>query len=125
MNGPWWWIYGRDLMLTVILELFMAWFLFVKEKSDIKKIVFINAVTNPLLHAVRDLCLLFMPASVEMPLILALEVVVVICEGAYFRRLSYRKMRPVTFSLALNSFSFFTGMLIFSMPEIMSKYLFA
>ncbi|MGM9538684.1 MAG: hypothetical protein ACI3VN_10175 [Candidatus Onthomonas sp.] len=99
-----------SLLLTLILEeLFaLAWGL---RGRDLKLVFLLNLLTNPLAVSTRfALCRLW--GLPEIPVVLAIESLVVLTEGGCCRALSEKLRHPWAFALAVNLFSYGTGVLL-------------
>lgn len=99
-----------SLLLTLILEELFAlvWGL---RGRDLKLVFLLNLLTNPLaVSAHFALCCLW--GLPEIPVVLAIESLVVLTEGGGCRALGEKLRHPWAFALAVNLFSYGTGVLL-------------
>lgn len=102
------------LLLTVVIETTLAFFIFrIKNKKDIINIILINVLTNPLLNTTSLYILLAFGYSVYDISIIAMEILVFIGEGLFYKKfLQTKSINPFLLSLVLNGASYLTGILI-------------
>ena len=99
-----------SLLLTLLLEELFAlvWGL---RGRDLKLVLLLNLLTNPLaVSAHFALCRL--RSLPELPVVLVIEGLVVLTEGACCRSLGEKIRHPWVFALAVNLFSYGTGVLM-------------
>lgn len=94
-----------SLLLTLLLECAFAFVAGAHTPRRLLLVVLVNVLTNPI---VVLLCTLF-----PSPLLTAvMELAAVLTEGAIYRARADWLRRPFLFSLAINAFSYLTGLLI-------------
>ena len=98
------------LLLTLAVELIAAAVLRVRKPTDYLIIALVNCLTNPIVNIIYYFSLIFLPVPVPYFIMALLEVAVVFTEALLFSRLlSYKRLRPIIFSLILNASSFAAG----------------
>lgn len=102
---------GFSLASTVVLELLPCVLMGYRSRWTILMVVLANILTNPpvvlcfnILSAVRGFP--------EVPVIAVLELMAVLAEWLCYKYRAGEIKRPFLFSLGLNCFSYFTGLLI-------------
>ncbi|MEK6959003.1 MAG: hypothetical protein AABW59_03095 [archaeon] len=106
------------LFLTIILELFVAYFLGHKSKKMFFLVVLVNFITNPLLNAVM-LAVALVARNFYWPVAAVLEIVVVFAEAlmlSKFARKDFGEMLKLSFSMNLASFVF--GLVFFTISGV-------
>jgi len=102
------------LLLTIIIELIIAWLLGYKKKPEIITIILINVITNPLLNyllLINDRSSFF---KITLGIIILLELIVVLIEwGLLFFTLQEKPKKLLVLSFVMNLCSFLTGLIIF------------
>jgi hypothetical protein len=100
-----------SLGLTIILE--AGFFLIVgkRDKKDLLLLVLVNVITNPVVVLSYSLVILYTNWNTRL-LLIGLESLAVVVEGALYARYGRQFRRPFLFALAANLFSFGTGVLI-------------
>ena len=94
-----------SLLLTLLLECAFSFVTGARTPRRLLLVVLVNVLTNPI---VVLLCTLF-----PSPLLTAvMELAAVLTEGAIYRARADWLRRPFLFSLAINAFSYLTGLLI-------------
>ena len=95
-----------SLLLTLIIELTISIVLGIRGK-DILRILFINIITNVPLNIIVYLLYLVLDYKIVFYIIIPiLEIVVVLLEGIYFKRLNKSILSPYKLSILLNIFSY-------------------
>ena len=104
----------RNLLLTIIIETAIALLLKIRNKDDIKKIVYINCITNPIINYVMlFIFYFFSSALIQRSFLFVFEMIVVYSEYRYYKKkLKYNKMNLLLFSAILNASSYFIGLAI-------------
>jgi len=102
---------GVSLAATVVLELLLCLVLGYRSKRTVLLVVLVNILTNP------SVVLCYYLLSVvygfpEVTVIAALELAVVFVEWLCYKYRAVEIKRPFLFSLGLNCFSYFIGLLI-------------
>ncbi|MGN0630238.1 MAG: hypothetical protein ACI4JN_02815 [Ruminococcus sp.] len=100
----------RSLFITEILEFAAAACFPQRNKRDFLLVFLVNIITNPVV-VYLDFWLRFRMPSVVMWICIA-EVTVWLTESLIFRKFLTGKQNPFLYSLALNSASYFGGMII-------------
>ena len=100
-----------SLALTIILE--AAFFLLSgkRNKKDLLLIILVNVLTNPVVVLVYWLVLVYSFWNVYV-IQLPLEVIAVVAEGYCFKKYGQEFKRPFLFAIAVNAFSYGTGILL-------------
>ena len=98
-----------SLVMTWILELGFAWCMKIRDKDEMKLVLLVNFITNPVV-----VCLYWMLyLSVDVTLLtIILEVSAVFVEALYYHKFSKQIAHPLVFSVLINAFSYLTGVLI-------------
>ncbi len=103
------------LLLTIAIELFVAFLFEYRKKKEIISIVFINAITNPILNYLLLVNHHFSIIKSQQLLIIFLEILVVIVEWRILvYALNQKNKKLFVLSLAMNSCSYLIGILIFN-----------
>lgn len=109
-------LYGtmfRCLIVTLIIEIIVAFILGVRNKKDFINIVLINILTNPLVVSISIYINIRYGLEIRNMWIIFLELSAFIIEGiTYYKVLNYKKMNVFLLSLLLNFSSYFIGELI-------------
>jgi len=102
---------GVSLAATVVLELLLCVLMGYRSRRIVLMVVLVNILTNPpvvlcyyILSIVRGFP--------EVPVIMVLELAAVLVEWLCYKYRAGEIKRPFLFSLGLNCFSYFTGLLI-------------
>lgn len=106
--------FAAALILTIVIEVIIAWLFRLRSKKEISTIILINLITNPLLNYLILVNHYFQIVSNSLALILLLEVGAVLAEWRlllYVLRQSARKL--LILSVWMNVISYFSGLLIF------------
>lgn len=98
-----------SLVMTWILELGFAWCMHLRDKEELKLVLLVNFITNPIVVS-----LYWMLYRTVHPTLLTviLEVSAVLAEAFYYHRFSHQVKHPLLFSILINTFSYLTGILI-------------
>ncbi len=110
----------RNLLLTVIIETVIALLLKARHKTDIKNIIIINCITNPILNYVMLIVAYFVSNRIIIYTVLfAFEMIVVYSEYKYYqKKLNYNNMNLLGFSAILNASSYFVGLAIIKLISL-------
>ena len=103
-----------NLLLTIIVEVPLAFALGVRKMRDIRTVFLTNCVTNPTVVTIHFLMLHFGAehATIWMTVI-ATEIAVVLCEGLVYRKMLPRgRLNPYVLSLILNACSYGAGFVL-------------
>lgn len=102
----------RSLLLTLAVELGIAWLIGVRKRKDLALVALVNVLTNPPLVLILDLVYVFDRDHLHWYLIAALELAAVCIEALLYRnRLEFKRISPWQISLLLNGISYFGGWL--------------
>lgn len=103
----------KCLLYTIVIELIIAFVLQVKDKKDIKTIVLVNILTNPIVVLVPTLVYIKYGYIYRNIVLYLLEIITVLTEGLiYYKLFKYKKLNPFIFSLLLNLSSYLIGEII-------------
>ena len=102
------------LILTIILEVLIAISFNYRKKSELLTIVLINVITNPLLNYLLLVNSYFNLVSMNIFILIFLEVIVVIVEWMLLRyALRQNPKKLLILSVVMNATSFLVGLLLF------------
>lgn len=100
------------LILTLILEMFIAFILKLRKK-DLVNVLLVNILTNPLINCIHPLFLFKYGKNVQIICLLILEILVVFVEGFIYKKtLNYKKLNGYILALILNLISFTIGAIL-------------
>lgn len=103
----------KCLLCTIIIEVFMAFILKVRDKKDFLNIILVNIITNPIVVTVPVLMAIKYSYRTSIISLIVLEILTVFIEGLiYLKVLKYRNINPFLLSLILNVSSYFIGEVI-------------
>jgi len=105
---------GEALILTLVIEVSVAWLFGLRTKKEFWTVILINVITNPLLNYLITVNGYFHLVSQTNAFILCLEVVIVLVEWrllVWVLRQSVKKM--LVLSVVMNAASYLAGLLIF------------
>lgn len=109
-------MFGISLMLTLAIELAVAFLFGMRMRKDILLVVLVNVFTNPPTVLCNWLCRLYLPDYHRVPVQLAIEAVVIAVEAlvycGYAKDERWQIRRPVLFSLTANGCSWLLGLLV-------------
>lgn len=109
-------MFGYALILTLIIELGMAFFLGIRSRKVLLLILFVNILTNPPAVLLYWLGNLYLPDIVDFWLQLVIELVVVIVESLIYYCFSIKEnwklTHPILLSFIANVCSWIIGLLI-------------
>ncbi|MBR4830868.1 MAG: hypothetical protein IKZ96_03795 [Bacilli bacterium] len=96
----------QSLLLTLLIELFISLVLGIRGK-DLLRITLINILTNVPLNILVSLLYTVIDNNIVFYVIVpVLEVLIVLIEGTYFKKLNKSIIGPYKLSLLLNGFSY-------------------
>ena len=98
-----------SLISTWILELSFAWFMNLRSKEDLKLVLLVNFITNPI---VVSLYWIFYRSINPMILTFTLESSAILVEAFYYKEFTEKIRHPLIFSVMINLFSYLSGVLI-------------
>ena len=100
----------RSLVLTIIIEVFVALILKVRNKKDLINITLANIVTNPLVVSIPVYFNIKYGVLERNIVLCILEIGTVFIEGLiYMKVLDYKRINPFVLSLILNLSSYLIG----------------
>jgi len=101
------------LLLTIIIELLVAYILKVRNKMDLINIILVNILTNPLLVSTVNLISINYGLKISYIFLAIFELLVVFIEGFIYKKyLDFKKINPYLLSFILNLCSYLSGLLI-------------
>ena len=101
-----------SLILTNIVEVILAVIRKVRDEDSISMIIAINCMTNPVVVFLSNMCMKLNNNVITIAVVLALEIMVVIVEGLWFKKhLKKNKKDAYLLSMFLNVTSFSLGIL--------------
>lgn len=107
--------YFLALILTLVIELSIAYVLGFRTKKDIIAIIFANLITHPLLCYFLWMNSIFFITPVNYFSIIILEILVVLLESVLlFFALKQKYLNMLKLSFGINIVSFLVGLLIFN-----------
>lgn len=100
-------------IITVILEIFLAYLLKIRKKKDILNIILVNLITNPPFSLAIFLINMFWGIEAYYACLIILEITIILIEGRIYKKiLSHQKINIYVLSLLLNLSSYLGGILI-------------
>ena len=103
----------KSLLITIIIELLIAWLLKIRDKKDILNIILVNVFTNLLLNAIIIYVNIFHGVRERNISLIILEIFIVFIEGfVYSKVLKYKRINFYLLSLILNISSYLLGEII-------------
>lgn len=101
------------LILTIIIEVIIAYFLKVRVKKDYLNIILVNILTNPIVVLFPYIIYLYHGITIYYISLIILELLAVLSEGFIYQKvLKYKKYNYYLLSLILNLSSYLIGDLI-------------
>ena len=101
------------LIITIIVEVFIAYLLKVRDKKDYLNIILVNIITNPLVVLFPYLIYLYHGLTARYLSLIILELFAFLTEGyIYHKVLKYQKINGFILSLILNLSSYILGDII-------------
>ena len=107
----------RALAFTILIECAAAWLFGVRTKRDQTTVVLVNLLTNPLVVSLGAATSLWIGIKAVRPVTLVMEALVVVIEGAVYKKTLVSERNPYVLSLICNLASFLIG-------EILNRYVF-
>lgn len=103
----------RCLLITLIIELIVAFIIKIRDKKDLINVALVNLLTNPIVVSVPILVYINYFGNSQKISLIILEVLTLFVEGfVYSKVLKYKKINPYLISLILNCSSYFLGELV-------------
>lgn len=101
------------LIVTIIVELLVAFILQIRDKRDFINIILVNVLTNPLLISTSFLIFFRFGKKVVSIYEIVMEIIILLVEGAIYNKyLKYKKINSYAVSFILNACSYFIGSII-------------
>jgi len=95
------------LILTLLIELTISFFIGVRNKSDFINIFIINCITNPIINYLLIVVMFFIKNNTFYIFLIVFELLVVYFEYLYYKRkLLFNKINLLLLSFILNLLSF-------------------
>lgn len=102
------------LIITILVELLMAYLLRIKNKKDLLNCLLANILTNPVVSSMPYLISLLYGYKAYIISLILLELWAVIIEGLVYKKyLNYKKINPFIISIILNLSSYIAGVIIY------------
>lgn len=105
-----------SLVLTFLLELFVAWIMGIRTRESIILILLVNILTNPAAVYLSYLLAELNPAVNPLVLQVPVEIVVLFAEAFIYKTFSkheeYSLKRPILYAFAANAFSWGIGVIL-------------
>lgn len=103
----------KCLLLTIVIEILIAFIFKVRSILNYLNIILVNIVTNPIVVSIPVYINIKYGLLERNIVLLILEFLAVIIEGFIYKKyLTYKKISPFMISIILNFFSFFCGEII-------------
>lgn len=102
-----------SLVMTLIIEFIIAICLKIKDKEDLKVIIFANILTNPVVVFCTNLVFTFCSQFVYVITVIIFEILAVVVEYYLYKRfLKFKEKSPLYISIISNVCSFSIGLII-------------
>lgn len=102
-----------SLILTLIIELTVSLILGIREKNDIKVVIFANLFTNPIVVYISNCILYFKLFNIYSIVVAILEIFALVAEFIIYKKyLRFDRICAFKISLINNVISFGTGVII-------------
>lgn len=102
-----------SLCLTLIIELMVSLFFGIKDKEDIKVVIWVNILTNPVVVYIANCVKLLNNNLIYNIIVIIMEVIVIIVEFILYKKyLEYKGKSPLLLSSVNNIISFSLGIII-------------
>lgn len=103
----------KCLICTIIIEIFVAFLIGIKNKKDLLNILLVNIVTNPIVSSIPVYFNVFYNLKIRNISLIILEILTLFTEGVIYKKyLKYKKINPFLISLILNLSSYLIGEII-------------
>lgn len=106
-------ILAVSLILTEIFEILYAFIYGLRQRGEFFLLILINVITNPCAVILAYL------GGNSLVITLLIEILVVIIEGGLYSLYSETVKKPYTFALCINALSYFTGVIINFIGEVL------
>jgi len=105
---------GISLITTIFLEIISSFILGAKKIADVRLIIIVNVITNPLVVFFSNIIFLLSNYTILFfTMVFILEIWAVLFEFILFKRYLQEEIMPLMLSICNNFFSFVIGILIF------------
>ncbi len=102
-----------SLSMTLVIEVIIAICLKIRDKEDLKVIIFANILTNPVVVFCTNLVFTFCSQYVHVITVIIFEILAVIVEYKLYKEfLNFKEKSPLYISIVSNVFSFSIGLII-------------
>lgn len=102
-----------SLALTIVIECALAWILKIRGKKDMRTVVLVNVLTNPIVVCLIYLAGCYYGEHARIGVTVYAELFAFICEALIYKKaLSFKKIDPFVLSLILNATSYLSGLVI-------------
>ena len=102
-----------SLILTIIIESSVSFIIGIRDKEDLKVVLWVNILTNPIVVYIAN-CLKLLNNNVAYNIVVVImEILVIIVEFIVYKKyLDYKKKSPLLISSLNNIISFSLGIII-------------
>jgi len=101
---------ARSLILTIIIEVSIAFLIGIRKKKDILNVILVNMITNPVVNIIPICLNVYVSLYARNISLIILEIIVLFLEGIIYKFvLEYKKINWLLISLILNAASFGIG----------------
>lgn len=107
----------RALVLTVVIEVSVAWLAKVRNRRDLIVVALVNVLTNPLVVSIGAAIALFIGYSYFLPIMIILEITALLVEASIYKKTLISQVNPFLLSLMCNGTSYIIG-------EFLNHYVF-
>ena len=102
-----------SLSMTLVIEVIIAICLKIRDKEDLKVIIFANILTNPVVVFCTNLAFTFGSQITYIVTVIIFEILAVITEYKLYKEfLIFKEKSPIYISIISNIFSFSIGLII-------------
>ncbi len=102
-----------SLGLTIVIELTISFIIGVRNKEDLKVVLWANIFTNPIVVYIANCVKLLNNSFIYNIIVIIMEITVVIVEFILYKKyLEYKRKSPLLISIINNVISFSSGIII-------------
>lgn len=102
-----------SLLLTIIIEISISFIIGIKDKKDLKVVLWVNVLTNPVVVYIANCIKLLNNNVIYNIFVFIMEVLVIIVEFVIYKKyLDYKNKSPLLISSINNIISFSLGIII-------------
>ena len=102
-----------SLILTIIIESMVSFIIGIRDKEDLKIVLWVNILTNPIVVYIANCLKLLNNNVVYNIVVVIMEILVIIVESIVYKKyLDYKKKSPLLISSLNNIISFSLGIII-------------